>query len=93
MNPPTEKGNTTMTGTNTNGSNTATVETLTATVETLTATVRTLAIGKRQITLSVAKQLDRVDLFEYNPDIIVPFGRVKTGAKIERERRKKGYRA
>jgi hypothetical protein len=41
--------------TNTNGS-------ATATVETLAAEVRTLMVGSRQVTMSVAKQLDVVDL-------------------------------
>ena len=45
--------------------------TQTATVETLTAEVRVLMVGSRQVTLSVAKQLDRVPL-----DALSPFGRV-----------------
>jgi hypothetical protein len=44
----------------------------TATVETLTAEVRVLMVGNRQITLSVAKQLDWIPLPK-----LVPFGRVK----------------
>ena len=36
--------------------------TATATIETLTAEVRTLVVGSRQVTLSIAKQLDIVDL-------------------------------
>ena len=44
----------------------------TATIETLTAEVRTLMVGSRQVTLSVAKQLDEVNL----KDLEV-FGRVK----------------
>ena len=59
----------------------------TATVESLTAEVRTLMIGSRQITLSVAKQLDRVDAWGYGPDVIVPFGRVKTGVKVALDRK------
>lgn len=43
----------------------------TATVETLTAEVRVLMVGNRQVTLSVYRQLDEVDLME-----IEPFGRV-----------------
>lgn len=43
----------------------------TATVETLTAEVRVLMVGNRQITLSVAKQLDRVPLKD-----VTPMGRV-----------------
>lgn len=43
----------------------------TATVEVLTAEVRVLQVGRRQITQSVYRQLDRVD-----PDDIEPFGRV-----------------
>lgn len=43
----------------------------TATVETLTAEVRVLMVGNRQVTLSVYRQLDKVDLME-----IEPFGRV-----------------
>ena len=50
--------------TTTNGSTTATVETL-------TAEVRVLMVGNRQITLSVAKQLDEVPIAE-----IEVFGRV-----------------
>jgi hypothetical protein len=44
----------------------------TATVETLTAEVRVLMVGSRQVTQSVAKQLDRVPLSRLRP-----FGRVK----------------
>ena len=44
----------------------------TAHVEMLTASVRTLMIGSRQITLSVAKQLDIVENYK-----IKPWGRVK----------------
>ena len=46
--------------------------TTTATIETLTAEVRTLVVGSRQITLSVAKQLDFVDLSRLRV-----FGRVR----------------
>ena len=45
-----------------------------ATVETLTAEVRVLMVGSRQITLSVARQLDWIPL----EDLTV-FGRVKLG--------------
>ncbi|MCX2712050.1 hypothetical protein [Mycolicibacterium sp. J2] len=48
----------------------------TATVETLTAEVRTLVVGSRQVTLSVAKQLDYVPL-----DQLTVFGRIKLGPK------------
>lgn len=48
----------------------------TATVETLTAEVRVLMVGSRQVTMSVAKQLDEVA-----PDDIIPFGRISTGTK------------
>lgn len=44
----------------------------TATVETITAEVRTLMVGSRQVTMSVYKQLDNVDV-----DQIEPFGRVR----------------
>lgn len=44
----------------------------TATVETLTAEVRVLMVGNRQITLSVARQLDTVKLSD-----LEPFGRVR----------------
>jgi hypothetical protein len=47
----------------------------TATVETLTAEVRTLMVGSRQVTLSVAKQLDWVPVHEMEP-----FGRVRVTA-------------
>ena len=43
-----------------------------ATVETLTAEVRTLVVGSRQVTLSVAKQLDTIPL-----DRLVVMGRVR----------------
>jgi len=46
----------------------------TAEVEVLTAEVRVLMVGSRQVTLSVARQLDTVPL-----DQLVPFGRVRTG--------------
>lgn len=49
----------------------------TATVEVLTAEVRVLMIGSRQVTLSVARQLDEVE-----PGDITPFGRVRTGLKL-----------
>lgn len=50
----------------------------TATVETLTAEVRVLMVGNRQITLSIFKQLDAV-----HPDRLIPFGRVRSGAKYD----------
>lgn len=50
---------------NTNGSKTATVEAL-------TAEVRVLMVGNRQVTLSVAKQLDHLGL-----DELEMFGRVR----------------
>jgi len=45
----------------------------TAEVEVLTAEVRVLMVGSRQITLSVARQLDMVNLTE-----LIPFGRIRT---------------
>lgn len=45
----------------------------TATVETLTAEVRVLMVGNRQVTLSVARQLDEVDFVELSP-----FGRIRS---------------
>ncbi len=45
-----------------------------ANVEVLTAEVRVLMVGSRQVTLSVARQLDEV-----KPDDVTPFGRVRTG--------------
>lgn len=45
-----------------------------ATVELLTAEVRVLMVGSRQVTLSVARQLDHVGLSG-----IEPFGRVRIG--------------
>jgi hypothetical protein len=56
----------------------------TATVETLTGEVRVLMVGSRQVTLSVARQLDS---FEYEDDEslnFTPFGRIRTGAKGEK---------
>jgi hypothetical protein len=47
-----------------------------ATVEVLTAEVRVLQIGRRQVTLSVVRQLDWAD-----PADVEPFGRVRTGDK------------
>lgn len=44
----------------------------TASVQTLTAEVRVLMVGSRQVTLSVAKQLDVVELGD-----LKPFGRVR----------------
>lgn len=52
--------------------------TTTAMVETLTAEVRVLMVGSRQVTLSVAKQLDVVDLAE-----LTTFGRVKLGREYD----------
>jgi len=45
-----------------------------ATVEVLTAEVRVLQVGRRQVTLSVVRQLDWAD-----PVDVEPFGRVRTG--------------
>jgi len=58
-------------------------QTNTATVKTLTAEVRVLMVGSRQVTLSVAKQLDRMNTYEHSVEGITAFGRVKTGAKDE----------
>lgn len=49
-----------------------------ARVTTITAEVRVLMVGSRQVTLSVAKQLDHVDLGG-----IEPFGRVRLGDRVE----------
>ena len=46
-----------------------------ATVEVLTAEVRVLMVGSRQVTLSVARQLDQVE-----PDDIEPFGRIRSSS-------------
>lgn len=46
----------------------------TATVETLTAEVRVLMVGNRQVTLSVAKQLDRVHPMNRQ---FTPMGRIR----------------
>ena len=51
--------------------------TTSATVETLTAEVRVLMVGRRQVTLSVYRQLDTVE-----PDEIEPFGRVRDGQDL-----------
>ena len=48
----------------------------TATVELLTAEVRVLMVGSRQVTLSVARQLDVVHIGD-----IRPFGRIRTGMR------------
>lgn len=47
-----------------------------ARVQVLTAEVRTLVVGCRQVTLSVAKQLDEVA-----QEDIQPFGRIRTGMR------------
>jgi hypothetical protein len=52
----------------------------TATVETLTAEVRVLMVGNRQVTLSVARQLDWVTLHE-----LKPFGRVRLNGDSDRQ--------
>lgn len=56
----------------------------TANVETLTAEVRVLMVGSRQVTLSVARQLDYYELL-YDDEVLefTPFGRVRTGRKAE----------
>jgi hypothetical protein len=53
-------------------------DTTTATVATLTATVHVLQVGSRQITLSVAKQLDCVDR-----ENIEPMGRIRLNDGVE----------
>jgi hypothetical protein len=52
----------------------------TANVETLTAEVRVLMVGNRQVTLSIYRQLDVVELEE-----IEPFGRVNDGKELTSE--------
>lgn len=51
----------------------------TATVETLTAEVRVLMVGNRQVTLSVARQLDEVPISE-----LEAFGRIRLGKDLDR---------
>lgn len=48
-----------------------------AMVEVLTAEVRVLQVGRRQVTLSVVRQLDWAD-----PADVEPFGRVRTGDNL-----------
>ena len=48
-----------------------------ATVEVLTAEVRVLQVGRRQVTLSVVRQLDWAD-----PADVKPFGRVRTSDNL-----------
>lgn len=64
----------------------------TATVETLTAEVRVLMVANRQITLSVARQLDRIDWPWGDPPLseFTPFGRVRTGSRVTATRRLNG---
>jgi hypothetical protein len=50
----------------------------TARVESVTAQVKTLVVGNRQITLSIAKQLDRVPILEMEP-----WGRVNLTNEID----------
>jgi len=60
----------------------------TATVETLTAEVRVLMVGSRQVTMSVAKQLDHCEYHEMEP-----MGRVhltKRGLEVLGRRRSDG---
>lgn len=52
----------------------------TAHIETMTAEVKVLMVGNRQITLSVAKQLDRVPLED-----MFPFGRIRIDRKHPRD--------
>lgn len=52
-----------------------------ATVVTLTAEVRTLYVGNRQVTLSVAQQLDIVDLLDVEPMGRVRIARDKSGRR------------
>ncbi len=47
------------------------------TVEVQTAEVRVLQVGRRQVTLSMVRQLDWA-----NPADVEPFGRVRTGDKL-----------
>jgi hypothetical protein len=68
-----------MTTTTPNGSS----ATSTATVETLAAEVRVLMVGNRQVTLSVAKQLDSFSTYEDESLNFEPFGRIRTGTKGE----------
>jgi hypothetical protein len=56
----------------------------TATVETLAAEVRVLQVGNRQVTLSVAKQLDSFTTYDDESLNFEPFGRIRTGAKGEK---------
>jgi len=51
---------------------------MTHTVETLTAEIRVLRVGRRNVTLSMFKQLDNV-----SPWHIDAFGRVRSGVKYE----------
>lgn len=53
----------------------------TAEVQTLTAEVRVLMVGNRQVTLSVARQLDEFHLGIEPAEHFEPFGRVRTGLK------------
>ena len=55
----------------------------TATVETLTAEVRVLMVGKRQVTMSVFRQLDTVDWKEW--ETLELFGRVRGTRKDEQD--------
>lgn len=57
--------------------------TTTATVETLTAEVRVMMVGSRQVTLSVAKQLDRVDCADLDPMGRVRIDKTLAGGYIE----------
>ena len=55
----------------------------TATVETLTAEVRVLMVGRRQVTMSVFRQLDTVDWQEWKT--LELFGRVRETRKDEKK--------
>lgn len=56
----------------------------TVAVETLTAEVRVLMVGSRQVTLSVARQLDSYELQDDESIGFMPFGRIRTGARGEK---------
>jgi hypothetical protein len=73
---------------NKRGTKPITHHTSTATISSLTAEVRVLTIGNKQVTLSVAKQLDvlRPEYGDSTSDIS-PFGRIPDGDEDYRGRR------
>lgn len=48
-----------------------------------TATIRTLTIGTEQLTIAMARQLDRITYLTHRAAAITPMGRIRSGADVE----------